>query len=354
MNPRGQETPVQTPLEKDYEKLFMILGGHIFFQTLSAAVQLDLFTLLSSRPRLTRSAIASALGIQDKPARILLLGCTNLGLLRKVGSTYANSPLAEQFFVRTKPGSLVPIVEWQHFINYKALYSFAEALKTNTNVGLNEFAGEEATLYERLAHRPDLEKIFQDAMQAISAQANTLLAEFVDFSHVRHLLDVGGGNGTNIMTLAHKYPHLQATVFDAPSVCAIARERIAAAGLQERLDAHAGNCFLDAFPPEIDCILFAHFFTIWSEDKNKRLLEKCYHALPRGGSVILFNMMQSDKEDGPLSASMGSPYFLTLATGEGMLYTWREYQTWMKEVGFKTVKKQVLPNDHGVVIGTKK
>ena len=50
---------------------------------------------------------------------------------------------------------------------------------------------------------------------------------------------------------------------------------------------------------------------------------------------------------------MGSPYFLTLATGEGMLYTWREYEQWMREAGFETVKVQRLIRDHGAIIGVK-
>src|SRR5688572_15714969 len=71
--------------QKDFEKLSLIVGGHIFFQTLSAAVQLDLFDVLSRKPRQTRAQIAKALGIEEKPARILLLGCTSLGLTKKAG-----------------------------------------------------------------------------------------------------------------------------------------------------------------------------------------------------------------------------------------------------------------------------
>ena len=64
-------------------------------------------------------------------------------------------------------------------------------------------------------------------------------------------------------------------------------------------------------------------------------------------------MMQRNDEQGPLTAAIGSPYFLTLATGEGMLYTWNEYEAWMRDAGFAHVKKHALPKDHGVVIGTK-
>lgn len=64
-------------------------------------------------------------------------------------------------------------------------------------------------------------------------------------------------------------------------------------------------------------------------------------------------MMQHNNETGPMSAAMGSPYFLTIATGEGMLYTWNEYERWMHEAGFKDVKTIELPSDHGIIVGTK-
>lgn len=338
---------------RQLEKLYLVLGGHIFFQTLSAAVELDLFSLLARQRRMTRSEIAECLGLEEKPARILLLGCTALGLLKKRGASYSNSRLAERYLARGMRGNIIPIVEWQHHINYRAMHAFAASLKANRNVGLEEFEGHERTLYERLARRPELEAIFQSAMEMISAQANTILATHVDLSHVRCLVDVGGGNGTNIIALARRYPGLRAMVFDSPSVCRIARENIRAAALEERLGAVEGDCFRDPFPPGVDCLLFAHFFTIWSEEKNRMLLKKSFDALGPGGSVIIFNMMQSDDETGPLSAAMGSPYFLTIATGEGMLYTRREYETWMKEAGFAEVKTYTLPMDHGAVIGVK-
>jgi predicted O-methyltransferase YrrM len=339
--------------EDERDRFWLILGGHLFFQTLRAATRLELFTHLAERPGLTRPQIAELLGLEEKPARILLLGCTALGLVRKQGAGYANAPLAQLLLVRGGPKSIRSLIELEHHVIYRPMQSFLEALKENRNVGLREYKGNEPTLYQRLAHHPELEKIFQDAMEDISVQANAAFAQFVDLSRVRRLVDVGGGNGANIITLARKYPQMRATVFDSPTVCEIARANIKAAGLADRLDAVPGNAFADKFPAGADAILFAHFFTIWSEEKDRLLLKKAFDALPPGGSVLLFNMMQADTEDGPLSAAFGSPYFLTLATGEGMLYTWSEYETWMRQAGFADVGRQVLPRDHGIIRGVK-
>jgi len=340
-------------LRRQAERFYLVFGGHIFFQTLRSAVKLGLFSLLAQHGRLTRSQIAGHLGIADQPARILLLGCTVTGFLRKRGDKYSNSWLANRLLVKGGPGYIGAYVELEHQAMYKAMPWMYEAIRENRNVGLKEFRGDEPTIYERLAHYPELEQIFQDAMQELSVQANRDLAAFVDFSRVRHVVDVGGGDGTNLIELVRHWPHLRGTVFDSPTVCEIARRNIGAAGLQDRIDAVAGDCFADPFPAGGDCLLFAHFFTIWSEKKDRWILEKCFDSLPSGGKVIVFNMMQRDDETGPLSAAVGSPYFLTLATGKGMLYRWKEYENWMREAGFIKLQREVLLRDHGAIIGVK-
>jgi SAM-dependent methyltransferase len=248
---------------------------------------------------------------------------------------------------------VIPYVLLEHHGMYKAMPHFYESLKENKNMGLQEFAGNEPTFYQRLSHDSELEKIFQDAMQALSVQTNQLLARFVDLSAASYVVDVGGGDGTNLIALATRFPHIRGAVFDLPSVCQIAKENIGRHGLSDRIDVIPGNCFNDAFPKGADCFLFSHFFTIWSKEKDNYLLQKAHEALAPGGKVMVFNMMQDDNGTGPLSAAVGSPYFLTLATGEGMLYTWNEYEQWMKQSGFKTVSRTVLPRDHGIIQGVK-
>jgi len=340
-------------LRRQVERLYLVFGGHIFFQTLRTAVQLDLFTLLAREGPLTRQQIARRLGVADQPARIVVLGLTVVGLLRKHGKHYSNSHLAAILFVKDSPRKITSYVELQHRAMYKGLYWMFDAVREYRNVGIKEFTGDESTLYERLAHDPEVERIFQEAMQELSVQANAELVRFADLGRVKHLVDVGGGDGTNIIALARRWTQLRATVFDSPTVCEIARKNIAASNLSERLGVVAGECFADPFPKDADCLLFAHFFTIWGEEKDRELLRKCHDSLPSGGKVIIFNMMQHDDETGPLSAAVGSPYFLTLATGLGMLYTWNEYESWMREAGFESVQRHKLRRDHGLIVGTR-
>lgn len=339
--------------KRDWEHFYLAFGGHIFFQTLHAAVQFDLFTKLSNEPGLSKAEIASRLGIQEQPARIMLLGLVSSGVLRKVGSRYYNTRVSEQMLSKNSPKNVISYVYLEHHAVYNTMRHLYESIQQFKNVGLTEFKGNEPTLYQRLAHVPEVGKLFQDAMAELSIQTNDLMSTFLDLDGTTHIVDVGGGNGTNIMALARRHPHLKASVFDLPAVVEMAKKKLAASGIGDRLGTIAGNCFTDSFPPGADAFMFCHFFTMWSEKKDRLLLKKAYEALPKGGKVVLFNMMQNKNEAGPLSAAVGSAYFLALASGEGMLYTWDEYMTWMREAGFAHVKRHELPFDHGLIIGVK-
>ncbi len=339
--------------ELDFEQLVLIMGGHTAFQLLWAGVQLGVFDSLSKSEGMTRAEIADATSLEPRPLRILLTGLTALKLVLKEGEAYRNSAAVEKVLVSTKPDNWVDVLGWQNYIVYPGEMDFVESLRTNSNVGLKRFPGNENNLYARLAHDPKLEKVFQDAMSSLSNTANSYLAGQVDLSGINHLVDAGGGNGTNGIRLARANPHLKVTIFDAPTVCKIAEKNIEAAGLAGRVDTYPGDFFQRDFPKDIDCILFAHMLTIWSPEKDTALLKRAYDALPEGGQVIIFNMMGRDDETGPMTTALGSPYFLSIATGEGMLYTWKEFESFLAEAGFTQTKRIELPTDHCVLIGIK-
>ena len=145
------------------------------------------------------------------------------------------------------------------------------------------------------------------------------------------------------------------TVYDSEeNVCRIAGQNIEAHGLSDRVFTRIGNFLTDPFPSGIDAILFCHIFTIWSMERNLEILRKCWRTLPKGGAVILFNMMSADDDSGPLSTALGSPYFLAIATGEGMLHRWTDYERAMREAGFsRTERAEGLPLNHGVLVAFK-
>jgi ubiquinone/menaquinone biosynthesis C-methylase UbiE len=335
------------------ENLQIIAGGYSAFQLLWAGIKMGVFNFLSEKPGAGFEELRHYLNIQEKPTKILMNGLLSIGLIEKLKDGYRNSSPVEEQLVEGKPQSVAPLFEWHARINYPAMLDFVDSLRENRNVGLRHFSGEGKTLYERLSSNPDLEEVFQRAMSTLSSKTNPALIQSFDFSKFRHVLDVGGGDGTNAAALVKAFPHLKATVFDIPSVCERAKAKIKSLGLEGKIQTHPGNFLEDAFPSNVDVVLFNHIMPIWSAERNQKLVEASFKTLPKGGAIIIFNMM-NDEDSWPITPALGSMYFLSLATGEGMLYSWKEYTDWLEKGGFREIKRVGdFCLDHGVIFGFK-
>lgn len=339
--------------ELDFDGLVLIACGHTAFQLLWAGVQLGVFDKLSKTPGLTRDEIAEKIGLQSQPARILMTGLAALRLVDKDGDRFSNSKIAEELLTTGSKDNMLDVLGWQAHIVYPSEVDFIESLKQFKNVGLRHFKGDADNLYHRLPENPFIAKVFHDAMSSLSGSANADLAKSDVFEDIKHLVDAGGGDGTNAIALVKAHPHLHVTIFDGPVACEKAEAKVAEAGLSDRIHTHPGDFFIDPFPEEIDAVLFGHMMPIWSPERDTALLKRAHDALPAGGKVLVFNMMGDDDEIGPMSAALGSPYFLTTATGEGMMYSWREHESTLAAAGFKQTERHVLPKDHGLLVGVR-
>lgn len=341
--------PQDTPL--DTEGVHKIMEGFYAFQILSAAVKLDLFSLLQ-RP-LTRDQIMTELRIAEQPARVLLLGCVSLGLIRKRGEHYQCSDAAAMTLSRDSPWDQRSLVRFSHEIAYRAMWWFHDSLRENTNVGLCEMAGAAPTLYGRLAENPEVERTFHEMMITVTKIVAKRFVDSVDLSAGGRLLDIGGGTAANAIALAQRWPKLAIEILDLPSVVVSAGRAAKEAGLEHRIRTIGADCFGADFP---DCehVLFAHFLEIWSPEQIKSLLAKAYRALPGGGHIYLINLIQHDDETGPTTAAIVSAYFLTLASGVGMAYTWKEYETWLSAAGFEPLSRTSLTPAHGLIVGRRR
>lgn len=344
---------MNAPLPLGYDQLTLILQGHVAFQMVSAGVELGLFDSLSRDPGQSEEALAAALELHPRSARVLFTGLRALGVMEGASSALRNSAVTEEILTSGSKTSWAHGLGWQRDIVYPGAMDFLGALKQGKNVALDRFGERGDDIYTRLEDNPPLEKSLQDAMHYLSTSANKLLLEGIDLSARRHLVDLGGGDGTNAIAFARRFPQLRITVVDRATVCARAEKKIAAAGLEDRISVRAGDIFADDLPSDADVMLLAHLLTIWSPEKDIALLRRVHEALPEHGQVLVFNMMADDEGDGPISTALGSLYFLTVATGEGMLYRWSEYEGFLREAGFRLGERLVLPRDHGVLIGRK-
>jgi cyclopropane fatty-acyl-phospholipid synthase-like methyltransferase len=227
------------------------------------------------------------------------------------------------------------------------------ALRAGTNTALTGYAGDESTIYGRLAHSPEQQAVFQAAMAAFTRCTLPGLLDHADLSSVRHLLDVGGGDGTTAISLSERYPDLLVTIFDMPGLATPGGDT-ASACFGDRVRFQTGDLFEDEFRRDVETILFSHVLEIFSAERIVTLLTKAYHALPACGRVFVYGFNVSDDETTGIFSARLSLYLNVLASGQGMAYPARDYEDWMRRAGFEEVHTiGGLPFEHGLVTGTK-
>lgn len=320
------------------------------FKTLAVAHELDIFTRLSGSQGITSVELAEMLGIQERPAEMLLTGCAALGLLEKRDDRYHNSPLADEFLVRGKPyyfGGWVEMLDKRLYAGWGKLLQAARTNHPTTwdpDTQKSLFDGEDPAMLD----------LFWEAMHSLSTFTARVLGEAVDFGPFTRLLDVRGGSGAYDIELCRRFPHLSATVYDLPFVAQVAAEKVRQAGLQGRVQAVGGDFFADtALPDGHDVILLSMIMHDWSETKDRETLRKCFAALPSGGAVVICELLVNDEKTGPAPAALMS--LNMLVETEGRNYTPAEYARWLTETGFHNIQTVWFEaaGANGAVIGYK-
>lgn len=330
----------------------LFLRGFAGFQVLVAGSELGLFELLATRPGCTAEEIASQLHIPAHSAGALLLSCASLGLVRRDArrGAYRNSRGVDRLFIGPKRAWTIPHLEAFQVLMYRPFYHLADSLRQGTNVGLQCFPGSGNTLYERLESSPESKKIFYSWMKSIK-RGDVPTRVVAALRDSRHVLDVGGGDAGNAIDLVRRLPRIKVTILDLADTCDIASRNAAEAGLSDRISASPGNFLEDPLPQGADAIMFAHIFNIYSDEINQALVRKSAEALPKGGKLVIYNLISDDDQTGPWYAGFMSLYFQVLATGTGAVYPPSRYEAWFANAGFESLIIHTV--GEGVFIGTK-
>src|SRR3546814_11176116 len=104
-------------------------------------------------------------------------------------------------------------------------------------------------------------------------------------SRYKTVSDIGGALALLSRIVGARHQHLTFSSFDLPPVAPLAQKQIAAAGMEKRIKAVAGDFFKDELP-KADVITMGNILHDWNLENKKRLIQKAYAALPEGGAFI--------------------------------------------------------------------
>lgn len=293
------------------ERLFTLCAGFTYSQIIDALERLNILDQLLVAP-MPVDELADSLGVEVPRLKVLLRGAVALDVLSAdepvtlgslgfalIGNPGLRAMLGHHRALYADLANPVPLLSGEQSSRVQNFWGYSGANQQSTNE------------YSRL----------MDATQNMVAHQ---LLSAVDFRKHSSVLDIGGGWGALLKTLADRYPHLECHIFDLP--------RVVRGVADPRLRVHSGNFHTDAFPPRLDVYLLVRVVHDHDDDAVLSLLTKVRSAMGADSMLLIVEPMADD--------NVVSAYFagFFLAMGQGRLRTRAELSSLLKQAGFTHIK----------------
>jgi demethylspheroidene O-methyltransferase len=320
-------------------ELFDLCAGFVYSQILVACVELDLFRILANGPQ-TSDALAATFSLSPDVTERLLRGGVALGLFATRGKEEGSVRYGlgmKGAALLGNPG-VVSMIK-HHYLFYADLADPLALLKNASAEGerkptaLNQFWP-----YAQGGLATDQKAVAPYSALMSSSQSIVVddILESYPFQRHQHVMDIGGGEGTFLISLAKYAPHLQLTLFDLPAVAAKADHRFKESQLSSRATAVGGNAATDPLPQRADLITLIRVLHDHDDDRALAILGGIHKALPLQGRLLIAEPMAGVKG----AETMGDAYFgfYLLAMGSGRPRRSDEIQELLRVSGFKMAK----------------
>jgi SAM-dependent methyltransferase len=324
-----------------------IMAGYWQVKILLAAVEHDVFTRLSSRPA-SSAELAADLGLVPLGTNGLLVGLSHLGLIELRDGTFHNTPTAEAFLVRGRPGYLGGYLGFCDGELNPAWDGLATALRTGQPQNKAAVAGNP---YDTLYQDAGATDGFLDSMDLLATPIGVALSRF-DWSPYHTFVDVGGARGHFAYQVVSANPHLKGAVFDLPPLKpSFDRHMAELGGAATGLTFHGGDFFRDRLP-EADVLVLGHVLHNWGVEDRIKLLRNAYDALRPGGAVLVYDPMAGG--DAPAMHAVLADLAMLVWSRGGHEYAVEDLHGWLREAGFRPETAEVPDlHDDVLVIGHK-
>lgn len=317
-------------------ELFDLVAGFVYSQVLLACVQLRLFDILAEQPQ-SAERLAARLGLPLDAARRLLDAAVSLRLLaHRRGGRYGLGELGAPMVGNAAVAAMVQ----HHAALYADLADPVALLRASKDARLgNALARYWAYDEAQAPHAASAERV--GAYSALMAASQPLVVDEVldAYPLTRHrcLLDVGGGDGRFLETVAQRMPALRLVLFDLPTVADRARTRFAAAGIGQRTTVVGGSFLTDALPTGADVATLVRVIHDHDDADAMTILHAVHAVLPPGGTLLLAEPMAGTRG----AEAMGDAYFgfYLFAMGRGRPRREDELTSMLRAAGFDAVQR---------------
>jgi hypothetical protein len=271
------------------DQMRMMLAGHVVTQSLYVLALLGIPDLIESGHRGVDD-LAAVTKTHPSSLHRMLTTLASLGVLTETGEReFGLTPLGAT--LRSDiDGSLR---DQALFETSDVIWATWGSLVESVRNGRPSFASvNKSPIFSYLAEHPEAGAIFNRFMTAQSNLQNAAIVANYDFSGIRTLIDVGGGQGATLAAVLRQYPEMRGTLFDLPEVVASTSVN--------RTSEFAGRCdviggsALEAVPDGADAYVLKRVMMSFSDADSLKILSNCRAAMRSDSRIIVIDPMIPD------------------------------------------------------------
>jgi O-methyltransferase domain/Dimerisation domain len=251
--------------------MLRMINGYRISRAIGVAVELGIPELLSRRP-LTARELGAETAVHEQSLLRLLRMFVVLDIVEEDGEgRFQLTSLGEELRL-DRLGGLARLLDGP--LHWAAWQHLDHSIKTGER-GFDVAHGMGSWQYYT-SHPADAE-MFDMAMRSFTGPTAEAVANGYDFSGVRTVADIGGGDGTLLSAILQHHSSVHGILFDRPDVVERARPKLEAAGLSDRVDL-AGGSFFDEVPSGADVYLLKSILHDWDDTESIEILQRCRAA----------------------------------------------------------------------------
>jgi O-methyltransferase domain/IclR helix-turn-helix domain len=306
------------------------------------AVELSLAERLGEGPR-TATDLAADAGAHAPSLRRLLRALVAIGVVAQDGpDRYSLTPLGEEM----RQDRLGPTARLFHSDHYwQSWLHLDHSIRTGERAFDHVYGMRNWDYY---AIHPEEAAIFDAAMSSITGPVSKAVAASYDFSRFQLVADIGGGDGTLLTEILHRYSSVRGLLFDLPNVVERARKKLDASAVLERCEL-VGGSFLESVPPGASIYMMKTIIHDWEEPVVGTILERCRTAIGDTGAPLLLIERVLPEQIGPEDMDDLLADLDMMANPGGQERTESEYAALLDRAGFRLERITPTPTPFKIV-----
>jgi O-methyltransferase domain len=290
--------------------LQQFIGGSLATNLVYIAAELGIADHLAGGAKKAEE-LATATGTKADALRRVLRGLAVLGVFAQTADgAFSLTPLG--LALRTDvPGSMRITARLQaHPTTQRAFGALIDTVRTGQPAFDAAFGRD---FFEYLFEHGDFNELFNDFMGGVTDAAVAAIIPAYDFTGIRTIVDVGGGNGALVRAALRANDWLEGTITDMANLTQQAEGAIAHDGLGDRCRFIVAD-FFEYVPEGADAYFLKSVIHDWDDERALRIYSTVRRAMRDDSRLLLVEALNDPATVQP-DVIMGDLIMLTMASG---------------------------------------